>query len=166
MTERRAALCLAAGVIEVAFVREGDRWTHAVRCRGATLCTSLEGAWPAGGDPRWPASPALQEVTPAAAGGRPALLAVGHAGRSHYSASVAADPDDADSLRFEIACRIAEEPGWVGSTYRMPGADPDLVRIAAADPGGSLPRTLRWSYRIGPAGLVASGPAGGPGRPT
>jgi hypothetical protein len=165
MTERKAALCLAAGVVEVAFVWEGDRWTHHVRCRGATVCTSIEGAWPAGGDARWPASPALQEVTLSAPGARPALLAVGHAGRSHYAASVAVDPEEADTLRFEIACRLAEEPGWVGSTYRMPGADPDPVRIAAPDPGGSLPRTVRWSYRIGPAGFVAAGRPSVPGRP-
>lgn len=158
MTERKATVSLAAGVVEVAFVWDGDRWTHHVRCRGATVCASVEGAWPAGGDPRWPASPALQEVTSAARGARPALLAVGHAGRSHYAASVDVDPDGTDTLRFEIACRLAEEPGWVGSTYRMPGSDAAPMRIAAPDPGGILPRTVRWSYTIGPAGLAASGP--------
>jgi hypothetical protein len=165
MAERSGSLCLAAGPVEVVFVREGDRWTHEVRCRGATVCASVEGAWPAAGDPRWPASPALQEVTAAPPGARPALLAVGHAGRSHYAASVAADPGAADTLVFEFACRVVEQPGWLGSTYRLPGAGPEPVRIAAADPGGDLPRTVRWSYRIGPEGIVAAGRADGPARP-
>jgi len=164
MTARKAALSLAAGPVEVVFLWEGDRWMHQVRCRGVTVCTSVEGEWPTGGDPRWPASPALQEVTPAAAGAGPALLAIGHAGRSHFATSVAADPADAGTLRFEIACRVAEEPGWLGSTYRVPGAGSDPVRIAAADPGGSLPRTVRWSYRIGPAGIIAGSPGDGPPR--
>lgn len=166
MAERNGSLCLAAGVVEVVFVREGDRWTHEVRCRGATVCASVEGAWSAAGDPRWPASPALQEVTAAPPGARPALLAVGHAGRSHFSASVAVDPEAADSLVFEIACRVVEPPGWLGSTYRMPGTAAETVRIAATDPGSGLPRTVRWSYRIGPGGILAAGRADGPARPT
>jgi hypothetical protein len=104
-------------------------------------------------------------VTAAPPGARPALLAVGHAGRSHYAASVAADPAAADTLLFEIACRVVEQPGWLGSTYRLPGAAAGPVRIAAADPGGGLPRTVRWSYRIGPGGIVSGGQADAPARP-
>ena len=128
MTERKATVRLAAGAVEVAFVWDGDRWTHHVRCRGATICTSVEGAWPAGGDPRWPASPALQEVTPAAPGAGAAVLAVGHAGRSHYAASVAVDPDEALAAR-------ARKAGWSIISLRKEEPCPDhLQRVETRPP--------------------------------
>jgi hypothetical protein len=164
MPERRPSLRLAAGALEVVFEWAGDRWAHSVFRGGELLAASVEGPWPAGGDPRWPASPALQEVMAEAAGGRPALLALGHAGRSHYSASVAADPDSADTLRFELACRIATEPVWIGSTYRRPGEASGPAVVRAADPGGGLPRTVQWRYAWGPDGLAAGGPPAGAGR--
>jgi hypothetical protein len=157
----RQPVSFAAGAARVAFVWRCDRWSHEVTLpagsAGGTGWHSLDGPWPTAGDPRWPASPALVEVTwiegpggsspPAAAG--PAILGVGMAGRSHFSASVVRDPLVADAVRFEIACRLHDGPGWIGSTYRQ---GPLLVRIEAEATGG-LPRTVVWSYSLGPDGI-------------
>lgn len=114
---------------------------------------SREGADGPGDDPRWPASPALVEVSLVAAGARPAVLGVGVAGRSHFSLSVVACPDRPDTLLFEAAARIVEPGGWLGSTYE---SDRGRERVAA-DRGSPPPATLRWAYRIGPAGLERVG---------
>ena len=153
MTTARAAsrppLALVAGALVVTCEWAGDRWRHHVAFRGRPLVESVEGPG-ADGDPRWPASPALQEMSAVEAGGRPALLGVGAAGRAHFSASLTPDPRLADTVLVEVACRIVEPAGWLGSTYR--DAAGGTLRITAAG-GGDLPRTVRWAYRIGPAGV-------------
>jgi hypothetical protein len=133
----------------VSFTWSGDRWQHAVAAADGRCWRSIEGAGPAGEDPRWPASPALVEVSLVVAGSRPAVLGVGLAGRSHFSLSVVACPDRPDTLLFEAACRIAEPAGWLGSTYDGDGGREQV----AADRTIPPPATIRWSYRIGPAGL-------------
>jgi len=160
----RQPVAFSAGTARVAFVWRADRWSHDVTlpaesAAAPTTWHSLDGPWPADGDPRWPASPALVEVSridttggasPTASDrGGPAILGVGMAGRSHYSASVVRDPLVADAVRFEIACRLHDGPGWIGSTYRE---GPRIVRIEA-DVTGGLPRTVVWSYSFGPGGI-------------
>ncbi len=160
-----APLSIAVGTadagVTVDFTWAGDRWQHTIVVRRPTggaaveAWESLEGAWPTDGDPRWPAAPVLVELSavdlPQAgpAGGR-AVVGVGLAGRSHFSAAVATDPDRPGAVRFEIACRLVEPPGPLGSTYRLGGR---VVRIAPRDASGPLPRTVTWSYSIGPDGL-------------
>ena len=162
-TDRAAArppVVLAVGDLAVIFEWAGDRWRHSVTHRGRLVAESVEGPGPAG-DADWPASPPCQEVTTAAPG-RQALLAVGAAGRSHFAASVAADPARSDTVFVEVACRIRAAAGWLGSTYRLP--DGRTVRVAAA--GAAPPRTVCWAYRIGPTGVepVAAGAEPPPGR--
>jgi hypothetical protein len=115
---------------------------------------SCDTPWSPANDPRWPASPVLVELSrvevPRA--GTPAIVGVGLAGRSHFSASITPDPRAADALRFEIACRLHEPPVWLGSTYRAGGG---LIQLAAHDGEAVLPRTVVWSYSIGPQGLFA-----------
>ena len=152
----RPPVRLTAGALEVTFEWVGDRWRHRVSCAGRPVAESLEGPGPAG-DPRWPASPALQEVTTAMADGGMAIVAVGAACRAHFSASLRADAGHADTVLVEAACRIVEPAGWLGSTYR--DAAGGTARIQA-DAAGAVPRTVCWSYRIGPQGVTA---AGGPG---
>lgn len=151
-----------AGLARAVFTWQGDRWTHDLTLAagdvdqggssdGGCCWQSLDGPWPVHGDPRWPASPVLVELSSVASATRsPVLVGVGMAGRSHYSASIGNDPLVADAVRFEIACRIHDGPGWLGSTYRH---GQGLVRIEAAVPPGSLPRTVEWSYSIGPNGV-------------
>ena len=155
----RPPVHLHAGQTAAVFLWTRDRWTHQITPPGAeTLAgwTSLDGPFPPANDPRWPASPVLVELSRVSvprkdsAGGQ-AVVGVGLAGRSHFSASIAPDPHVADAIRFEIACRLHESPGWLGSTYRTAGG---LVQLTACDDSNSLPRTVVWAYSIGPQGIV------------
>jgi hypothetical protein len=114
---------------------------------------SVEGPLLPGDDPRWPASPALQNVTSVHTAAGPALVGVGLSGRSHFSATILPDPTVPRAFRFEIACRLHEADGWLGSTYRSGGR---IWRIAATPPPGPLPRTVTWAYSLGPDGPFAA----------
>lgn len=148
-------ILITAGPLAVRFHWQGDRWGHEVLGpRSKLLWQSVEG--PGGsGDPRWPESPAWVSLSRLGAGEAAPLLAVGQAGRTHYSAVVAPDPADPEALRFDVAARIQEGPGWVGSTYTSgaTGAG-DPLRLAPQQPAGAaLPRTVRWCYRLSATGL-------------
>jgi len=162
-TTKRTAVRLQAGATEVVFLRERDRWRHVVNVAVGARFESVEGPWNTATDPRWPASPALTEVSLVGAAGRPAIVGLGLAGRSHFSVSITAHPDRPDTLLFEVACRIQEPPGWLGSTYRA--ADGGSVQAAPQAVGTDLPRTVQWSYAVGPDGLVPLPTAAGPRRP-
>lgn len=155
---------LTSGSLSVVFTWQGDRWLHRILRADDVLLESVEGPRPVDGDPRWPASPVLTEVSSVATATGPALLGVGLAGRSHFSASITADRLRPDTLVFEIACRIQEQPVWLGSSYIVPGELAAAPRIAAPlDPSGPLPRTVAWTYAIGPSGIVL--PTAAVGRP-
>jgi hypothetical protein len=154
----RPPLHLDAGPTAAVFTWTGDRWSHRITTEAGGETdgwNSLDGAWPPANDPRWPASPALVELSRVAlprgaAGGGSALVGVGLAGRSHFSASIAPDPQVADAIRFEIACRLHAPPIWLGSTYRAGGR---LIQLTALDDVLILPRTVIWTYSIGPEGV-------------
>ena len=145
----KSPLRLHAGATSVTFTWVGDRWEHVVLVPGGCTWRSREGADGPDDDARWPASPPLVEVSLVAAGTRPAVLGVGLAGRSHFSLSVVACPERPETLLFEAAARVVEPGGWLGSTY---DGDQGRERVTA-DPAGPPPATVRWAYRIGPAGL-------------
>jgi hypothetical protein len=149
----RVAVILTAGRTELAFRWVGDRWEHRVKVDGELVAQSVEGTTD-GDDPKWPASPVFVELSQLVIGGRPAILAVGLAGRSHFSASVVPAPALPDTLLFEIACRLQEEPMRLGSTYACDG-----VRICMAPAGDAipLPGTVQWTYMIGPGGIQPVG---------
>ena len=171
--------------VEIVFSWQGDRWSHAIHFPGAgdaATWRSVEGAREADGDAAWPASPVIAEVSPVAAAR--AVVGVGRAGKSHFSVSFTAKPADGFTAKpadesgprilVECACRIQEHPGWLGSTYERSGsAGPpsSLVRIPATTHSGvdhsgvdhsgvdaPLPRTVTWSYVVGPTGPVAGKP--------
>jgi len=151
---------LRVGRTVAVFTWHVDRWTHRIASRGDATdggggWESVEGPGPAA-DPRWPASPVLVELSriavPRAAPPEDSVVVgIGLAGRSHFSASIAPDPNAADTIRFEIACRLHEAPVWLGSTYRLGGR---LFRVAAPVAAAPLPRTVVWAYSIGPQGIV------------
>ena len=153
----RPPVQLATGPTAAVFTWNGDRWAHRITTGEATTWTSLDGPCPPANDPRWPASPVLVELSRVsvprgdAAGGE-AIVGVGLAGRSHFSASIAPDPNDAGVIRFEIACRLHEPPGWIGSTYRQGDR---LFRLTPFDNSTALPRTVVWAYSIGPTGMTS-----------
>lgn len=142
----------------VEFSWHADRWAHRVILPAAgdgpaVEWVSVEGPLPPDADPRWPASPVLVNVTSVLAAAGPALVGVGLAGRSHFSATVAPDPAASGAIRFEIACRLLEDAGWLGSTYRSGNR---VVRVAAGPVSGGLPRTVTWAYSLGPDGPFAA----------
>ena len=138
----------AVGRLVVRFLWRHDRWAHEVDLPDGGSWRSVEGGDPDGGDPSWPASPVLTDLSRLDA--QPAILGVGRAGRSHFSASVGRDPDDPDGVRFEIACRVHDLPGWLGSTYAGPDG---VVRIAAARLPPGPPATVQWGYSLSGRGV-------------
>jgi len=161
----RKPVRLAAGAAEVVFEWRGDRWGHRVRvvspAAAGFQAESVDESASAEGQ-RWPASPVFTELVPAAAGSAAGVLAVGAAGRSHFSLALTPDPSRTDTLLFEVACRVQEPPGPLGTTYRIGrdrAAPASRLRVEPTGPrcgetGPSPPRTIRWSYAIGPAGIL------------
>jgi hypothetical protein len=154
---RHAPLVLSAGAIEVVFEWTADRWAHMLLLDGEPVWESIDGPWPAGGDPRWPASPVLVELDRVGSGPAAAVVGVGLAGRSHFSASVSrvtampgadgvangspsgerstSDREEPSfDVLFEVACRMHEQPAWLGSSYgpRHPDAAERLPLVAVS----------------------------------
>ena len=151
----RPPVRLESGETAVVFRWCGDRWRHTVTFACETLAESVEGTAD-GDDARWPVSPPLVELSAIDLQGGPAILAVGLAGRSHFSASVRPHPERADTLLFEIACRVKERPSWLGSTYATGGGTESVAPLDAAT---GFPATVQWAYSIGPEGIRAAAQA-------
>jgi len=165
-------ISLAAGKLEVQFRWESDRWSHRVLVAGGQGWQSVDSiaeppaAEKLGISPHWPASPVFTEVSLIDTETGPALLAIGRAGRSHFSASLVASQAAADTIVAELACRLQERPGWLGSAYQpLPDAGqaaPEVEWMTIRPPGVTklpLPSTVVWSYHLTPAGIRAVPPA-------
>ena len=148
----RPPILLAVGDGGVRFERIGDRWHHAVFFGGVTW-RSVEG--PAEADERHPASPAFVEVTRLGSAADAPVMAVGQAGRTHFSAVILPDPAFPGAIRFDLAARVNEPPRALGSTYVASPGPPCPLRIVPTDGDATLPRTIRWSYRFSPDGPAA-----------
>ena len=141
-SHEKKSVVLQAGRLQVGFHWHRDRYAHTVGFveneRFSPLLASREG----NGEELWPASPVLQAIQVDTTGGRQVAMLVGMAGRSHWS--VAVELDTALSrLRFDVACRVKDEPPAGGSevvaglrsSYRAmipPTLDPetgDLVTV-------------------------------------
>lgn len=142
---------ICCGPVTVTFRWIGDRWAHEVDVRGLGVWRSVEGPR-ADGDDRWPAAPVLVELAPLETPQGLAILGVGLAGRSHFSASIGPAPGQGGEVRFEIACRAIEPPVWLGSTYDH--ATGEVVMEPTAGPPPKLPATVQWAYSFGAAGLA------------
>ena len=148
--------------LRVEFVWRGDRFGHAIcaiRAGGEAvpLLESLEGT--AADD--WPPSPPLQSLhRETFANGRQAILLVGAAGRSHWSASVEAGNDPAE-LIFDIACRSGGAAAPLGSEYLADPRALSLLRVQPQDgqlvietrrlciaPNPTSSPTARWRYAV------------------
>jgi hypothetical protein len=108
--------------LRVRFIRTRDRLRHEVALVSPggerMLLRSIEGD----DQDRWPESPPFQQATRhEVEAGRPAALLVGMAGRSHWSASVEADAAQR-RLIFDVACRLSEPAGRLGSAYEAAAA--------------------------------------------
>ena len=157
----RPPILLAVGETLVRFEHVGDRWQHAV-----TVASGREATWhsvegPIGdGDDRWPASPVFVEVTRLGSAPESPVMAVGQAGRTHFSAVILPDAACPGAVRFELAARVNEPPPTLGSTYRIVAAGGSATpstgpfRVVPVDREETLPRTVRWSYRFSAEGLA------------
>jgi hypothetical protein len=149
----RPAVTIKAGSVEVRFEWDGDRFGHAITAAGSTHAPwrSVEGPAPIDGDARWPRSPVFVEISRLGARSDSPLLAVGSAGRTHFSAVVSPDPELPGAIRFEIAARLQEPPLGLGSCYRGTVAQIAIEPPPCVSP--SLPCTVQWSYRVVPEGI-------------
>ncbi|MFV1964809.1 MAG: hypothetical protein ACC628_05260 [Pirellulaceae bacterium] len=142
--------------IYIAFRRLEDRIAHTLGLRHGgidrPLLTSLERT----GEESWPSSPPLQQVSvESLPDGRRAAFLVGMAGRSHWSLSIAEGACGQDWL-FDVACRVQQNPVWLGSSYHalvpirdanhstaVLEADPVAVRISVESIPGAPATNLR-----------------------
>ncbi len=111
VTNRRGR-CLRA-----TFLLQRDRYAHRIEVLEhgrVTICLTTEEG---DADDQWPPSPPLQQYSTEAGGaGESVVLLLGMAGKNHWSASVESDATTA-TLVFDVACRVARRPRWLGSTY-------------------------------------------------
>ncbi len=122
--------------LKVVFEKQQDRWSHRLVISDGesetTLLHSLEGD----PDQPWPPSPPLQDASYHQLENGEAVLAVGMAGKSHWSASFSSD--QAETILADLACLIKDNFAAgqvsVGSRYRV---NPD-VQIAFTDNGLEL----------------------------
>lgn len=117
----------------VVFAKQSDRWTHRIEWVSAAktvlIATSIEGT----ADCNWPPSQPLQEISQVELDGRPVLLGLGMAGRSHWSLSCSLEPESsklAGAFLFDLAClAIHMPPGWLGSSYQF-GPDATISHLS------------------------------------
>ena len=171
-SKSRVPIHFEVGRMSVEFIWNNDRWRHRFRIDQKDYIQSVEGdniptnndipPIPTGISDRWPASPVITEVTSTEAMGHPALVAVGLAGRSHFSASLTASTAKKDTILVEVACRVYEAPEWLGSTYSSDGRGPrdTLITIKPGVPEPfAQPSTVLWSYCVSVGGIEAVHPA-------
>ncbi len=119
-----------------------DRLTHEVHLvdgeSSAPWLRSIEGDDSA----LWPTSPPIQQWEQRQTGRSgtvTTVMTVGLAGRSHWSVSFEALPDEG-ALVVDVACRHQEPPVWLGSTYQVASSPP-----AAGGPlGAPGPLACAW----------------------
>ena len=123
-------LSIATPKLKVVFSKtpdNTDRWSHQIFLidgdQENVLLTSIEGD----GEQTWPASAPLQDISHHDLPGGEAILGVGMAGKSHWSASVSVQQDTA--IFFDMACLVKEPNAVVGSQYAVA----DGVEIESTD---------------------------------
>jgi hypothetical protein len=161
--------------------RRGDRYGHGIyRKIDGQYRVILESVEPdsARDEPAdWPPSPPFKDWHDEKHGGATVLMAVGAAGKSHWSASVELGEDG--TVQFDVAARINGTPAFLGSRYICPArgrgldgtsieltpgvllnCDPSTTRLRFEEADhrlvieplmtgtGVWPQTIRWRYWI------------------
>lgn len=167
---------IESGPVAVEFVRRQDRFAHAVHLLRDGLWQPALISCEGDSEAAWPPSPPLQELHVEARGGLACALLVGRCGTAFWSAACEALPGG--GIRWDVACRVQQPPGLLGSTYapadNAPQTDAILADFAARwvrcadDPPtqahlvsgaatclqlipselGPLPATIRWQYTL------------------
>jgi hypothetical protein len=151
--------------LRVEFRWRGDRFGHLIsvaNSSGETIAVleSVEGT----PDDAWPPSPALQSLSIENHPQGPVALLVGMAGASYWSASIEALLSPS-AIRFGIACRLKNEPHWLGSRYQLlterleelVSINYENARVAlegkmmVIEPVMLKPVNQRWSFLIRPS---------------
>jgi hypothetical protein len=149
--------CFGAAGLRVRFTLEGDRHAHEVWLADGPnwvrVLSSVEGT----PDDAWPPSPPFQSLqAETRSGGRQLALALGLAGKSHWSASIEFDLAAA-SAKVDVACRASAAPvSPLGSRYRIwqPLVSHDDEHAILGGAGTSPVRArLTLDQTIGPARL-------------
>ncbi len=106
------------------FERRGDRFAQRFKARvdahWVTILESVEPAAHENQNDEWPASPALQDWHVEKRDGALVYMAVGRAGKTHWSLAVEVTP--LGVIRCDVAARVYTQPGFLGSTFRCPAA--------------------------------------------
>jgi hypothetical protein len=152
------------GLLRVEFVSLGDRYRHLIsliNSEGKTqpLLESIEGT----ATDDWPPSPPFQSLSiQTLPDRRTVALLVGMAGGTHWSASIEPITGKTELL-FDIACRHAKDPQYLGSQYkrlsvpaqRSLSIDAKLGRVSqdknalSIEPTEvALSGTTRWKFAI------------------
>ena len=132
--------------LKIIFERQGDRWSHRLAAGNGEetiLLRSVEG----NESQDWPPSPPLQEVNQHQLANENAVLAVGMAGHSHWSASFSIDSGE---ILVELACLCKSQPDFLGSQYEI--AD----NVTAASTNKSEVGLQSGNYRVAIRPLVAT----------
>lgn len=146
------------------FTMRKDRFSTGVRWEETdnVLLASIEGVASGTDNANWPRSAPLQEVVPQSDAEGDYLAGIGRAGKSTWSVIVRPLAGRL-GFDFDFACRVKEEPVWLGSMYRVASETP--LRIESEDTEisqeddewsliptdrtpASLPSTIRWRYQL------------------
>lgn len=113
---------IESGGVAIEFVRRQDRFAHTIQLLQDGLwrpaLTSCEG----NSESPWPTSPPLQELHVETRDGLVCALLVGRCGTAFWSAACEALPQG--GIRWDVACRVQQPPGFLGSTYALAGDAP------------------------------------------
>ena len=101
--------------LKIVFERQGDRWSHRL-VAGANEETILLRSVEGDEAQDWPPSPPLQEVNQHQLANGIAVLAVGMAGNSHWSASFSIDSGE---IVVELASLCKSRPDFLGTQYAV-----------------------------------------------
>jgi hypothetical protein len=125
-------MILAPG-LRLSFLRDGDRWAHAVAVGAgddtllAGIASSVEGD-PARDEPARVVSPAYQDVQPHSSEGNVCALLTGQSTPHHFSAVVTARRDGPSvSIAVDIADRCRSPVEVLAATYLVPLGSGDLI---------------------------------------
>lgn len=123
----------AATCLKIVFERRNDRWSHRfIVANGQSesgqselvFLRSVEGD----ADQPWPPSPPLQEASHQDLDTCQAVLAVGMAGKSHWSASFSYDQDQSFLADLACLCKNNSPGQWIGSRYEL-GRGVEMVLV-------------------------------------
>lgn len=156
-------IVLACGELQLIFERRGDRYAHRIVVRSENGERPWLNSADESDESPWPPSPPLQQIhVESRAQGVIVALAVGMAGRSHWSAAFELD-SNAERITCDVACRVNTVPERLGSTYELtpcegwildPLDDARLLQegkellIAPATLPTTVPETVRWRYLL------------------